>query len=242
MRANSSLRALPSGLLVPEHAWLDRMERRGVSRRAALAGSIKATLAGETAVSGDAVATHAAGGKEHQVVMLAHSNGHIHGTIPTYTYWRPHAAGAQNQRTIDLFNASGSGVVVKLRKLFLQHNMAAITGVGHTFDVIHTTSVGTGGTTLTGRKVKTSDANIPAQVTCRSSATGGATESFVRFGVSVDPEETRPGAAIMPAINWLPEGEDVGDIELAEGEGVLLKQITNSTVGVWGCLLVVTIH
>lgn len=192
--------------------------------------------------TGATVATHSAGSKEHQVVMVAHSSGHIHGTIPTYTYWRPYAAGAANQRTIDIFNAAGSGVVVKLRKLFLQHNMAAITGVGHTFDVIHTTAVGTGGTVITGRKVKTSDAAIPAEVTCRLSATGGATESFVRFGIAVDPEETRPGAAIMGMINWLPEGEDVGDIELAEGEGLLVKQITNNTAGVWGCLLVVTIH
>lgn len=192
--------------------------------------------------SGATIATHLANSKEHQVVMVAHSNGHIRGTIPTYTFWRPYAAGAANQRTIDLFNASGSGVIVKLRKLFIQHNMAAVVGIGHVFDVIHTTAVGTGGTVITGQKVKTSDAAIPAQVTCRASATGGATESFVRFGIAVDPEETRPGAAIMGMINWLPEGEDVGDIELAEGEGILVKQITSSIVGVWGCLLVATIH
>lgn len=242
MRANSALRALPSGLLLSERSWLDEMERRGIPRRVAIANSIEATLAGETAASGDAVATHAAGGKEHQVVMVAHANGHIKGTIPTYTYWRAFAAGAQNQRTIDLFNAAGSGVVVKLRKLFLHHNQATVTGVPHTFDVIHTTAVGTGGTGITGRKVKTSDAAIPAEVTCRFNATGGATESFVRFGIAVHTEETLPATGISPMINWLPEGEDVGDVELAEGEGVLLKQITNSTVGVWGCLLVVTIH
>lgn len=244
MRANSGYRQLASGLWVPalSSTRLDELERQGISRRAALAASVQATLADGDATSGAAVATHTAGGKEHQVVMLAHSNGHLRGTIPTYTYWRAFAAGAQNQRTIDIFNAAGSGVVVKLRKLFVHHNQAVVTGVPHLFDAIHTTAVGTGGTVIAGRKQKTADAAIPAQVTCRFNATGGATESFVRFGFAVDTEETRPATGISPMINWLPEGEDIGDIELAEGEGFLAKQITNSTVGVWGCLLVVTIH
>lgn len=192
--------------------------------------------------TGPTIATHAVGANDFQVVMLAHASGHIRGTIPTYTYWRPHAAGAQNQRTLDIFNAAGSGVLVKLRKLFLHHNGAVVTGVPHLFDVIHTTAVGTGGTVITGRKQRTSDPDIPAEVTARLSATGGATESFVRFGIAVDTEETRPGTMFAPAINWLPEGDDIGDITLAEGEGLLLKQITASTVGVWGTLLVVTME
>lgn len=200
------------------------------------------TLASDTAVSGDAVATHLAGGKEHQVFIPAHASGHIRGTIPTYTFWRPFAAGAQNQRTLDLFNAAGSGVIVKCRKLFVHHNGATVTGVAHLFDVIHTTAVGTGGTAITGRKQDSTSADIPSQVTARLSATGGATESFVRFGFSVDTEETRPGTQYAPSINWLPEGDDIGDVVLREGEGILIKQITNSTVGVWGCFLVVTIE
>lgn len=191
--------------------------------------------------SGATVATHLVNSKEYQAIMLAHSSGHLYGTLPTYTWWRPHAAGAQNQRTIDIFNASGSGVKVKLRKLFVHHNGAAVTGVNHQFDVIHTTAVGTGGTAITGRLQDSTNAAIPAQVTVRSSATGGATESFVRFGLVIDTEETRPGTMYAPAINWLPEGEDIGDIVLNEGEGLLVKQITNSTVGVWGALLVASI-
>ncbi len=192
--------------------------------------------------SGATVATHTVSSKEHQVVMVANASGHLHDTLPTYYYWRTFAAGAQNQRTIDIFNASGSGVIVKVRKAFIQCNLAAITGVGHQFDMIRTSAVGTGGTTLTGRPSDSTNAAIPAQVTARSSATGGATESFVFFSASVDPEETRPGAALMGMINWVPEGPNVQEIVCREGEGILVKQITNNTAGIWGCLLVVTIE
>ena len=192
--------------------------------------------------SGVQLATHLAGGKEHPVVMVSHASGHIRGTIPTYTYWRPFTAGAANQRIIDLFNASGSGVRVKLRKLFVHHDQSVVTGVPVRFDMIHTTAVGTGGTGITGRNQNSTDAAIPAQVTCRHSATGGATEAYVRFGFSVDTEETRPATGIAPMINWLPEGDDVGDVVLNEGEGALVKQITSTAVGIFGCLLVVTIE
>lgn len=242
MRANSSLRVLPSGLLLSEHSWLDEMERRGVPRRVAIADSIKATLADGTAVSGDAVATHSAGGKQHQVVMIAGPSGHLNDTQETYYYYTGLAAGAANQRLIDLFNASGSGKLVKVKKLFMQCNQAAITGVGLQYDVIRTSAVGTSGTTITGRPADTANAAIPAQVTARRGATGGATESHILFPLGVDPEETRPGAGIMGMINWMPEAPNIQELVLREGQGILVKQITSSTAGIMGCVLVVTIQ
>lgn len=192
--------------------------------------------------SGATVATHAVGGKEHQVVMVAHSSGHLLDTLPTYYFYRTYAAGAQNQRTIDLFNASGSGSVVRIKKLFIQHNMSAITGVGHTFDMIRTSTVGTSGTAITGRSPDSSNAALPAQIICRSNATGGASESHVLFSAAVDPEETRPSVGLMGMINWIPEGPNIQEVVLREGEGFLVKQIANSTVGVWSALLVVTVE
>jgi len=210
--------------------------RRYMAAQMLLANGSFDTSEGETAASHTPT-----GGAEHQVVMVAHASGHIKGTIPTYSWWRAYAAGAQNQRSLDIFNASGSGVVVKLRKLFVHHNQAAVTGVPILFDFIHTTAVGTGGTVITGRLQDSDDAAIPAQVTARFNATGGATESYVRFGFAVDTEETRPATSIAPMINWLPEGDDIGDIALHEGEGALVKHITNSTVGVFGIYLVASI-
>jgi hypothetical protein len=191
---------------------------------------------------GEDVAVHTAGGKQHQVVMLAHASGHIKGTIPTYHYWRTFTAGAQNQLLVDIFNASGSGKIVKIRKLFVNHNQAVVVGVPLLYDVIKTTSVGTGGTVITGRAVDSANDAIPAQITCRFSASGGAATNFTMFGFAVDTEETRPGTSIAAMINWMPEGEDVQEMVLREGEGMKVVQITNSTVGVMSCLLVVTIE
>lgn len=192
--------------------------------------------------TGATIATHTVDAKEHQVIMIASPTGHLWDTLPTYYWYRTYAAGAANQRIIDIFNAAGSGVLVKIRKLFIQHNMAAVTGVGHTFDIIRTTAVGTGGTVLTGRPADSTNAAIPAQITARSSATGGATESFVFMSAAVNPEETLPSAGIMGMINWIPEGAYSQEIVCREGEGLLLKQITSSTVGVWSALLVGTIE
>jgi hypothetical protein len=191
--------------------------------------------------TGATVATHLVNGKEHEVVMVAHSSGHIHGTIPTYSWWRTFTVGAASQRTLDIFNASGSGKIVKLRKLFLYHDGSVQTGVPHIFSLIRTSTVGTGGTVLTGAKQDSNDAAIPAQITARMNATGGATEGVTVFGIVVDTEETRPATGIAPMINWMPEGDDVGDLVLREGEGALVKQITSSTVGIWGCLIVASI-
>lgn len=191
--------------------------------------------------SGATVATHTVSSKEHQVVMIAHPSGHLKGSIPTYLYWSTFDAGAANEILIELFNASGSGKIVKLRKLFVHHNQATVTGVPFLYDVIRTSAVGTGGTTITGRPNDTTNAAIPAQITCRHAPTGGATTVYTYFGFAVDTEETRPGTSIAAMINWLPEGDDIGDIVLREGEGIKVTQVTSSTVGVMGCLLVVTI-
>jgi hypothetical protein len=204
------------------------------------------SLAGDsidiTPGTGAVVATETVAGKEHQVVMMAHASGHIKGTIPTYYYWSTFDAGALNEVLIDIFNASGSGKILKIRKMFVHHNQATVVGVPFLYDVIKTTAVGTGGTTITGRPVDSANAAIPAQVTCRHAATGGATTSFTYFGFAVDTEETRPGTSIAPMINWMPEGEDVQEIVLREGEGLKVVQTTSSTVGVMACLLVVTME
>ncbi|MCA1570826.1 MAG: hypothetical protein LC798_11015 [Chloroflexi bacterium] len=191
---------------------------------------------------GEALATHTVGGIEYQIVMTAGPSGHIHDSLPTYYIWRTYTAGAQNQITLDVFNAAGSSAIVKLRKLFVHHNQSAITGVGHVFDLDTTTAVGTGGTAITLRTLDTTNPVVPAAVTARMNATGGATKGFTLFSLSSDPEETRPGASIAPMINWMPEAATFQDLALRAGEGFRVIQITANTAGVWGCLAVVTIE
>lgn len=196
----------------------------------------------ETVSSGGVIATHTISGKEYQVVMLAGPSGHMLESLPTYYVWRPFAAGAANQITLDVFNAVGSTSIVKLRKLFLHHNQAVVTGVGHIFDVDTTTAVGTGGTAITPRTMDSTNAAVPAAVTARLSATGGATKGFTLFSIGTNPEETLPAASIHPMVNWMPEGDHFQDLTLRAGEGFRVIQITNNTAGVWGCLAVITIE
>lgn len=192
--------------------------------------------------TGATVATHVVGGKEHQVVMIANPSGHLQDTLPTYYFWSGFVAGAQNRKALELFNASGSGVTVRVRKVFIQSNMAAATHVGQQWNFDRSSAVGTGGTTITGRAADSQNSAIPAQVTCRAGPTGGATQAFTVFSVGVDGEETRPSAGLLGMINWVPEGPNIQEIVLHEGEGLYVQQITNSTTTTWGVLFVVSIE
>lgn len=190
--------------------------------------------------SGATIATHLVNGKEYQVVMIAHNSGHIQDTLPTYYINRVAAAGAANQRTIDIFNASGSGVIVHLKKLFIFHNQSAITGVPHAFTVHRTTAAGTGGTSLAVVRADTSNAQMSVGVSARSNATGGATTSDLLFYIATNPEETLAAAAVHAGLNWMPEGPNIQEVVLREGEGIVVTQTTSSVVGIWHALAVVT--
>lgn len=191
---------------------------------------------------GTSVATHTIDGKEYQVLIIAGPSGHLLDTLPTYYYNRTGAAGAANQRTIDIFNATGSGVVLKIKKLFLFHDGSTITGVIHRFEVRRSTAVGTGGTVIAPTKADSANAALPAGVTCRTSATGGATTSDLLFNICTSPEESLPAASLHCGLNWMPEGENIQELILRENEGMVVTQITSNTAGIWHALLVVGVE
>ena len=161
-------------------------------------------------------------------------------SLPTYYFWSGYSAGAANKIYLDVFNASGSGKVLRLRKLFVQSTVAAVTGVGFQFDLDRTTAAGTGGTVLTGNPADTADGALPAQVTARTVPTGGATKQLTLFPVTLSSEETQAGAHFNWAHNVIPESPEVKEPIIREGQGVRLVQITSSTAGTWGVLAVVT--
>lgn len=191
--------------------------------------------------SGATIATHTMGGKEHQVVMIAGPSGHLWDSLPTYYFWSGFVAGATNRKHLEIFNATGSGVTVKIRKVFIQSNMATAVHIAQQWDFDKTSSVGTGGTTITGRPAATANAAIPANVTCRAGPTGGAVKAHTLWSIGINAEETLPGSAIMGMINWVPEAQNLQEIELAENEGFNVIQITNSTTTTWGVLFVASI-
>ncbi len=192
--------------------------------------------------SGATVATQLVSSKEHQVVMIANANGHILDTLETWYFWSTYEAGAANEILLDIFNATGSGKVIKVRKLYVHHNQAAVVGIGVTCNVDKTSAVGTGGTTITPQPADSTNTALPAQITCRHAATGGATSSGTLFGIALNPEETLPAASIACMINWIPEGPTVQEIVIRENQGFRVQQITSSTVPVWGIFAVCTVE
>lgn len=192
--------------------------------------------------AGATVATHAPGdGKEYQVLMLAGPAGHLAGDVPTYYVQTAQQAAAANKDFIEIFNATGSGKLMRLHKIYMQSNIATQTGVGMQFDLIRTSAVGTGGTTLTPVLVDTSKPAVPAQVTARAAPTGGATASATLMSPWLSSEETQPGVHLNWANNIIPEDNLIQPPVLRENQGIKLRQITSSTAGSWSALAVITL-
>jgi hypothetical protein len=192
--------------------------------------------------SGATIATHLANSKEHQVFMQANADGHILGSIPTYTAWSTSLTASANLVYWHLFNASGSGKVVKVRKIFVQPSMVSTALAGQTWRVAKTSAVGTtGNTAITPRANDSNDAALPAQITVARSYTAGGTQTFTYFEIALDPEETRPAVGITPYFNILPtDGEFVSDIVLREGEGMAVQNVTGGSYA-WSVLGVFTV-
>jgi hypothetical protein len=168
----------------------------------------------------------------------------IQAGFPTFYFNSAPSAAAGPVNHWDVFNAAGSGVILKVRKLFLQQHYLAQTGVVATFDIHRTDSVGTGGTALTGRSADTADAALlPAQVTSRSLPTGGSNSVYSYMTLPLSGEETDVGARAAWGINVLAEGNETKDITLREGEGMRVTKTSGvvTTSGTWSVLAVVTV-
>jgi len=186
--------------------------------------------------SGATVATHNPGdSKEYQVVMMAGERGHIWGSADAFIVETTNTANVAASRTtrFDLFNASGSGVVLELSGIYIIPTLTAVTGVGLTWELIKTSAVGTGGTTLTPRALDSDNASLPSQVTARTSPTGGATTNHLWLSINTSSEETLPYGSLSSNINHIAFAlsPDIQNITLREGQGIKIDQTTSSSVG-----------
>jgi len=143
---------------------------------------------------------------------------------------------------LSIFNGSGSGTVVYIKKLFIiVRQEAVITGGRLRFDVKRITSC-SGGTDLTPVAHDSALTQaLPAEVVIQTGAT--ASESSLLFPLTFTNDEmliTQNSMAqqLMAGLNWMPEGIEVQDIILREGEGLTIKQVTNATGGdlAWYCV------
>lgn len=191
--------------------------------------------------TGATVATHLISGKEYQTIIVADADGHLQGGRPTWVASTQNTANVAAARTtfIDLFNASGSGVKLHVCGVYVIPSLVAVTGVGLTWEIIRTSAVGTGGTTITSATFDSTNTALPGQVTARTKPTGGATTAATLLYVNGSSEETSPYAGLASQINHVPQIVHKSEcIVLNEGEGLKVDQTTNSAVGSTNVLLV----
>lgn len=158
-----------------------------------------------------------------------------------YLYQGPRVTTAAATDYFDLFNASGSGKVIKIMGLWsaIQTTAAAAIVPSFQWSIIKTSAVGTGGTAYTFEgaaspaagavnitRVDEGDATLPAQITARGIPTGGATASRFLFDVWIVAEETLSSTVEIQGVNWLPTGRAVKEIVIPESQGIKLRQIT----------------
>lgn len=207
--------------------------------------------------SGATIATHLVGGKEHQVVMLSDSDGHVHGSLSSYMWATPLAAVGADKLYADLFNATGSGKIIDVRGIWVipKTDVAVVGALGIRLDLYRTSAVGTGGTAAAYKNATrdvaggnicpfdTSNAALPAQITARHLPTGGATISEWLFPTYSLGEETATSQAYMSQYQNLIPILHVGQkLALRETQGLLVKQGAIAATGNIQLLIVFTVE
>lgn len=187
--------------------------------------------------SGAAVATHAAGGKEHQVVMVAGADGHVIGSRPDFLLWFAPATNAANRILGDIYNTTATPI--RIRGVWIVPTNTAITGASIDWIVGRTTAAGTGGTSVTPAPMDTAGTIWPAGATARANPTGGATAGTLLFNSYGFNEETNAGHILLAYQNQLPQlGDRVMEIVLRQNEGMAVRQSATATaVGLTGMLV-----
>ena len=193
--------------------------------------------------SGATVATQLVSAKEYQIVMLAYPDGHLTGSLPQYRMICPAQAVGANKVFLDLFNATGSGGTLRILSAYcFVDNDTAVTGtLGVEISLTRTTAVGTGGTaatldgtSLTAITISEMDTNNPAlsaNITARSSPTGGATAGALIGQRWVFTEETSAPSGIAGTLGAEFVRNEGADLIVRENSGLRFVQGTVASVG-----------
>lgn len=174
-----------------------------------------------------------------------HEQAVFNGAQPTFYAYADAVAFAANKQMISIYNAAGTGKMIVLKKLFLiDLAVSAVTGVALRQDVKRFSALHSGGTAVTPVPCDSASPALPAGVTVKTGAT--VTDVTLLFPITFSNDEVGatqgfPGSLQLAGINWFPEGVETQEIRLREGEGLTVKNITSTTVGSFGYLLVFTV-
>lgn len=193
--------------------------------------------------TGATVATQLVSGKEYQVIMVAMPDGNIQGSLPQYRLICPSQAVGANKVFLDLFNATGSGVSLRVLSAYCYvDNDTAVTGtLGVEVSLTRTTAVGTGGTAATAdgtsltaitlSKMDTANAALSANITARSSPTGGATAGALVGQRWVFTEETSAPSGIAGTLGAEFVRNEGADLIVRGNSGLRFVQGSVASVG-----------
>lgn len=206
---------------------------------------------------GDTIATDDISGVKYQRVKLIHgadgvNDGDVSEVNPfpvtlqhnhqAYRMFVPSQAVGANKVYFDLFNATGSGKIMKVKSVRpVKNGSISVTGtLSVQLFMTRTTSIGTGGTanTIDGTSLTAlticefdlSNAALPAQITARLTPTGGATGGAIVGERHIFPEETN-GATYEAQDFMFDIGVDTQDFIVRENTGIRVVQGTVASVG-----------
>jgi hypothetical protein len=196
----------------------------------------------EVVASGGTFATVLLNSVEYQVFIPADPDGHLVGSAPIYlAYFGPRVllSSADTIGQWDLWNATGSGKVIRFRGIWPVLNQTAASAfvASFVFEIRRTSSIGSGGNTFTFESTSTpgagggnisrislTDPTLPAQITARGvPSSGGANDDFW-FTLTLFSEETNPASHQLQLVNWMPELPGNPPFDIPENSGVKLKQ------------------
>lgn len=173
-----------------------------------------------------------------------HEQAVYQAALPTYYALADAVTFAQNKHVISIMNESGSGKMLAIKKLFMVNTqLSSVTGVAVRADVKKITAH-SGGTSITCQSCDSTNAALPAQITVRTAASS-VTEGAILFPLTFTNDEAGatqafPSTQLMAGLNWIPEGVEIQELRLREGEGITIKIITNSSVGQFAWFIVFT--
>lgn len=170
----------------------------------------------------------------------------IPGSLPSYAVFRSVAAGAALD-ALNIFNASGSGRVLRVMGIYAswQHT-AAVTAVNTHFTISRTNTVGTTCTAVTPALMDTQNPALPSQVTSNGTCTTDPVVSADLIACALAPEEGSATGTFTPGGYGSPCYEYSGGtlaqpITLREGFGLMVKSVaTLVPTGTWGITIVFT--
>lgn len=140
------------------------------------------------------------------------------------------SAAAANKDHLNIFNASGSGKVLRVLSVKIAPSYsAAVTGVAQSFILYRTSTVGTTCTTRTIVLLDTANSAVPAQVTANTNCTTNPTAVAELYGCVVSGDETHAADPDGQCYRYSNSGGQ--PITLREGQGMML--LSTGLSGAW---------